>query len=91
MKPLHMCTIAQALAELREAGCTTVGETALRRWIREGRFAYVRSGKRILINMDSLEKFLSEGMEAQQTPPPSPAPVGSIRQVPERLYIRKAR
>ena len=78
----HMCTIAQAVGELRAAGCTTIGETALRRWIREGAIPHVRSGKRVLINMEGLKEFLTSGMA---TPLPELDISNGIRQVPEKI------
>lgn len=53
-------TINGALKELkREDPDSPVSEYALRLWIRTGALPAVRSGNKILVNMETLHRFLS--------------------------------
>ena len=53
---------------------------AIRRWICEGRFPVIRSGRRIFINMDKFREFL-----ASDTGEAAPSPTGVI---PENIDFR---
>lgn len=82
MKIPHMCTIAQAAEEIKASGCAVIGETALRRWIKEGAIPHVRVGNKVLINMDGLAQFLTGAMGPGCPETESEA---RIRKVPEKI------
>lgn len=55
-----MKTIPQAVKACKEHDPESyIGITTLRRWLKEGKVKYVMSGKTYLVNMESLEEFLS--------------------------------
>lgn len=61
-----MRTIPQAVKEFQAKDPNTpVGRTTLRRWVKQGFVKSVSTGKFPLVNMESLEAFLS-GETAQQ-------------------------
>lgn len=47
---------------------------AIRRWICEGRFPVIRSGRRIFINMDKFREFLASGTGEGTVSPNGPIP-----------------
>lgn len=57
---VKMKTIPQAVKEIRESDPSCyIGETSLRRWVKEGKVKHVKTGATTLVNMESLEEFLS--------------------------------
>lgn len=55
-----MRTITKAVKEYKERDKESpVSVTTLRRWVKEGKVKYVMSGNTVLVNMESLEEFLS--------------------------------
>lgn len=56
----RMRTIKQAIAELKEADSSTAfTESALRRAITSGDIPHIRAGNKILVNLDTVESYLS--------------------------------
>lgn len=56
----RMRTITKAVKEYKEKDPgSPVSVTTLRRWVKEGNVKYVTSGNTVLVNMESLEEFLS--------------------------------
>ena len=41
-----------------------IGQSTLRRWIREGRLPVVRLGRRVLIRPETLEEFIKDAEQA---------------------------
>lgn len=55
-----MRTITKAVNECKEKDPESpVSVTTLRRWVKEDKVKYVMSGNTVLVNMESLEEFLS--------------------------------
>lgn len=56
----RMRTVTKAVKEYKDRDPESpVSVTTLRRWVKEGRIKYVMSGNTVLVNMESLEEFLS--------------------------------
>lgn len=56
----RMRTIKQAIAELKAADSSTAfTESALRRAITSGDIPHIRAGNKILVNLDTVERYLS--------------------------------
>ena len=56
----RMRTIKQAITELKATDTETAfTETALRRAISSGDIPHIRAGNKILVNLDTVEKYLS--------------------------------
>ena len=56
----RMRTIKQAIAELKAAdNSTAFTESALRRAITSGDIPHIRAGNKILVNLDTVESYLS--------------------------------
>jgi len=79
-KPPHMRGIKQAIQEIKQSDPNTcLTEKALRRLVLSGELPAVKIGVKYLINMDSLEKYLSGGSLASAAAPS----VSSIHRVEE--------
>lgn len=63
----RMRTVQQCAAYLKEndPDCC-VGEWCIRKMIQQGKIPVVRSGKRILVNLDTLLTYLAGGQAEQQ-------------------------
>lgn len=69
-KPPHMRGIKQAIQEIKQSDPNTcLTEKALRRLVLSGELPAVKIGVKYLINMDSLEKYLSGGSFASAAAP----------------------
>jgi len=64
--------LMDVLAATRELG---VGQSTLRRWIREGRLPAVRLGRRVLLRPEALERFVRAAER-----PPGPPKRGCLKQ-----------
>lgn len=83
----RMRTVGAAAAELKAAdpNCC-IGSSGIRRLVKTGRLRAVHLGRRILINMDELETYLTAPDAEQKTEIPIPG----IRAVPESVSKLRA-
>jgi len=56
----HICTIAQLSEE------TGISYHTIRRWVKQGKFNVLRSGRKYLINFDIFIKFLNSELPEQE-------------------------
>lgn len=57
---IRMRTVNKAVEEIKAKDPeTSISKNALHRWIKEGRIPAVRAGKKILVNLDALENYIS--------------------------------
>ena len=67
----HMGTIKEA------ADASGLAVYRVRRLVASGRIRYVKAGRRILVNLDSLARYLNTGDQ------PEPVTCGGIQRIPE--------
>lgn len=83
-KPPRMRTVTKAIECLRETDpgcCLTV--SGLRRLIKIGTIRAVSLGRRQLVNVDELERYLVEATRSEEK---EPEQVPGIRALPEQAY-----
>ena len=85
----RMRTISKAAEELQRIDpdcCLTA--SSIRRLAKSGQIRTVSIGRRILINLDELERYLSISAAEDQ---PDELPTGTIRAVPEAITLLDTR